>query len=84
MDSDNLQARIQHGIAELRGLHARITACRAALEDWHEGAEPRYSLRLEIRWPQHQSLIAGPARASAEQAVEAGFDAAARSLSRHA
>jgi hypothetical protein len=82
--SDSLPAGIEHRIAELRTAHPRISACRATLEDWHEGAEPRYSLRLDIRWPQHQSLIAGPARASAAQAVEAAFDAATRSLTSHA
>ena len=80
MKSDGLQAGIEHRIAELRAAYPRISACHATLEDWHEGAEPRYSLGLDIRWPQHQSLIAGPACASAGQAVAAGFDKAARTL----
>ena len=84
MKSASPEAGIEHRIAELRAAYPRISFCRATLEDWHEGAEPRHSLRLDIRWPQHQSLIAGPARASAEQAVEAAFAAAVRSLSRHA
>ena len=80
MRGDSLQAGIEHRIAELRAAYPRIGACRAMLEDWQEGAEPRYSLRLDIRWPQHQSLISGPARDSAERAVEAGFDKAARTM----
>jgi len=80
MESDSLQAHIQHAIADLRAAYPRIAACRAALEDWREGAEARHSLRLDIRWPQHQSIISGPVRASAEQAVQAAFDKAARSL----
>ena len=84
MKNDGLQAGIEHRIAELRAAYPRISFCRAMLEDWHEGAEPRHCLRLDIRWPQHQSLIAGPACGSAEQAVEAAFDVAARSLTSHA
>ena len=84
MKNDGLQAGIEHRIAELRAVYPRISECRATPEDWREGAAQRYSLRLEIRWPQHQSLIAGPACGSAEQAVEAAFDVAARSLTSHA
>lgn len=80
MDSDSLQAPIRHDIAELRGNHPRITACHATLEDWYEGMQARHSLRLDIRWPQHQSLISGPARDSAEEAVHAAFDLATGSL----
>jgi hypothetical protein len=84
MKHDSLQAGIEHRIAELRAAYPRISACQASLEDWHEGAEPRWSLRIEVRWPQHQCLISGPARPSAEQAVQAAFDAAVRSLTSHA
>jgi hypothetical protein len=80
MEAESLRARIEHSIAELRARHPRIAACRAALEDWREGDEHRYALRLDIRWPQHQSLVAGPARRSAEQAVQAGFDKALKEL----
>ena len=84
MKNDGLQAGIEHRIAGLRAAHPRVAACHATLDAWREGAAPRYSLRLEIRWPQHQSLVSGPARESAEQAVEAAFDMAARSLTSHA
>jgi len=77
MKSDTLQAGIEHRIAELRAAHPRIAACHATLDEWHEDTGPRYALRLDIRWPQHQSLISGPAHASAEQAVQAAFDLAA-------
>jgi hypothetical protein len=84
MKNDSLRAGIEHRIAELRAAHPRISDCHATLESWQEAAAPRYSLRIEIRWPQHQSLISGPACAGAEQAVEAAFDVAARSLTSHA
>jgi hypothetical protein len=84
MESHRLQARIEHGIAELRAAYPRITQCRAALDCWREGAAERHSLRLDIRWPQHQSLVSGPGRDSAEAAVQAAFDTAARSLTAHA
>jgi hypothetical protein len=84
MKSDSLQAGIEHRIADLRAAYPRISACHAMLEDWQEGPEPRWSLRIDVRWPQHQCLISGPARPSAEQAVQAAFDAAVRSLTSHA
>lgn len=81
MESDSLQARIQHESAELMALHPQISVCRATLDKWKEATEERYSLRLDIRWPQHQSLISGPARSSAYEALRAAFDAAAQQLS---
>ena len=80
MKPDSLQARIEHRIAELRAAHPEIGVCHATLDEWHEDAGPRYALRLDLRRPQHQSLISGPARDSAERAVEAGFAKAARTL----
>jgi hypothetical protein len=80
MESDSLQARIQHSIAELRGAYPRITVCHATLEHWHEGSKARWALQLDIRWMQHQSLISGPARRSDREAVRAAFDLATHSL----
>jgi hypothetical protein len=80
MKSDSLQAGIEHRIAELRAAHPRLSVCHATLEDWPEDSAPRFALRLDIRWPQHQSLVSGPARDSADEAVRAAFDLAARSL----
>ena len=80
MRSEALQADIEHGIAELRAAHPRIGVCHATLDEWHEDAGPRHALRLDIRWPQHQSLVSGPARPSAWAAVQAGFELAARTL----
>lgn len=80
MESDSLQARIQHEIAELRGAHPRITECHFALQSSREDAQPRYSLWLDLRWAQHQSIVSGPACGSAEQAVEAGFGKARQIL----
>lgn len=80
MKSDTLQAGIEHRIAELRAAHPQITVCHATFDEWHESAGPCYALRLDIRWPQHQSLVSGPARASAPAAVQAAIEAAAREL----
>jgi hypothetical protein len=80
MDSDSLQARIQHDIAELRGTHPRITACHFALRNWREDDRARHSLWLEIRGPQHQSIVSGPACDSAHEAVQAGFEKARHTL----
>ena len=80
MKSDTLRGGIEHRIAELRAAHPELGVCHAALDEWHEDAGPRYALRLDLRRPQHQSLVSGPVCAAAEQAVQAGFELAARIL----
>jgi hypothetical protein len=80
MESETLQARIEHEIAELRARFPRVTACHPTLEQW----EGKHALRLDIRWPQHQSLVSGPPSATPEAAVRAAFDQAAHALTRHA
>jgi hypothetical protein len=80
--SDSLRAELEHRIAELRAAHARLGVCHATLDEWHEDSGPRYALRLDLRRPQHQSLVSGPARAAPEEALRAGFEAAARVLER--
>ena len=78
--AEDPQACIEHAIAEFRGTYPFVSACRAALDDWRDGPQRGYAVRLDIRWPQHQTLRSGPARASAEQAIADGFEAAARYL----
>jgi hypothetical protein len=73
MQADSLPARIEHGIAELRAAHRGVTACHAVLQRLRDGAHARYSLWLDIRWPQHRSIVSGPACDSAEAALQAGF-----------
>ena len=75
MKSD-AHARIEHEVAELRGAYPRITTCHSALRSWLENGEPRRSLWLDFRWPEHQSIVSGRACASLEEAVQAGFDKA--------
>jgi hypothetical protein len=77
---DSLQARIEHEIADLRAAYPAIRAMHAVLEDWQEDAEHRYALRLDIRLPQHQSLLSGGAQASAYAAVHAAFNAASERM----
>jgi len=73
---NDVQAHIEHQLAELRGAYPRISSCHSALRNWFEDGKARYSLWLDLRWPDHQSIVSGPARDSAEQAVQAGFDKA--------
>jgi len=80
MEADTLHARIEHRIAELRAAFPPIEACRASLEHWREDGEPRHALQLELRRPQQQTLLSGPARASTEAAVQAAFELAERKL----
>jgi hypothetical protein len=82
MDFDTLQARIEHEIAELRGAFPRIGSCESVLVQWSENGQARYSLGLDIRWAQHQSLVSGPAEASPEAAVDAAFQRAREALQR--
>ena len=73
MNLDSIHERIEHEVAELRGAFPRLESCHSALVQWKDGEQPRYSLGLDIRGPQHQALVSGPAQASAEAAVEAAF-----------
>lgn len=77
---DSLQARVQHEIADLRAAYPRISACHAAFEDWDQGGERRYAVRLDIRLPQHQSLLTGAPEASPYAALRTAFEAASRHL----
>jgi hypothetical protein len=80
MDRDAVQARIEQAAARLRERFPRITDCHTVLMQWREGDAPRWSLHLDIHWPQHQTLLNGPARDSAEAAIEAGFDKATEQM----
>lgn len=73
MTSDHIQARIEHEIADLRSLHPRISDCHSALVQWTVEGRSRYSLQLDIRGPQHQTLVTGESRDSAEAAISAAF-----------
>ena len=80
MDAQSVQARIEHETAQLRSLHPRITACHTALVQWRDGDATRYSLHLDMRWPQHQTLVSGEARDTPEAAIEAALQAAKEQL----
>ena len=80
MDAQSVQARIEHETALLRSLHPRITACHTALVQWNDGGATRYSLHLDLRWPQHQTLLSGEARDTPEAAIEAALRAAKERL----
>lgn len=82
MDFNSIQGRIEHEIAELRGAYSRVESCHSALVQWKDDEQARYSLGLDIRWPQHQVLVSGPAQASADAAVEAAFRLARERLER--
>ena len=73
MDPQSVQARMEHETAQLRAQFPRITACHTALVQWRHGDALRWSLHLDIRWPQHQTLLSGEAHDSAEAAIDAAF-----------
>jgi hypothetical protein len=73
MDDDSLHARIEHEIAELRSRFPHIIDCHSAMVKWDDGGDKRYALRLDIRWPQHQTLVSGEAKDSVAAAIAAAF-----------
>lgn len=78
MDAGSLRALIEHEIAELRAAYPRISKCRAKTETLNGSI----SVGLDIRLPEHQSLVSGPLRDDPYVAVRAAFEAARRSLDR--
>lgn len=80
MDTASVQARIEHESAELRALYPHVRHCHAALLGWREPAGTRYALRLDIRWPDHQTLLSGEAQDEPGAAITAGFRAAIERL----
>jgi hypothetical protein len=80
MDVQSTQERIEQETVQLRAAFPAIQHCHSALVQWKEDDAARYSLHLDIRWPQHQTLISGQARDSAEAAISAAFGAAQQRL----
>jgi hypothetical protein len=80
MDPQSTQERIEQETVQLRAAFPRVEHCHSALVQWKDGDDARYSLYLDIRWPQHQTLVSGPARDSAEAAIGAAFNVARERL----
>ena len=47
--------------------------CNSALVQWNEAGKKRYSLKLDLRWPQHQTLLNGEAMDEVGAAISAAF-----------
>jgi len=73
MDADAIRARIDQQAAELRTAYPDMTRCDTALAQRKEGGKARYSLYLDLRWPQTQVLVTGPAHSDAGAAIDAAF-----------
>ncbi len=80
MDRESLQAQIHHEVAEFQARFPQITACRSTLDEWLEEGRSRYAVRLDIRWPEHQTLVSGEAKDSPLGAVRAALETARRQL----
>jgi len=80
MNRDSLEALIAHESAALREAFPQVSSCRAQLETLNEGEARRYSVQLDIRWPEHQSLISGKSKHDTHAAVHAAFEEARRQL----
>jgi len=80
MGVQSTQERIEQETVQLRAAFPAIQHCHTALVQWKEDDAARYSLHLDIRWPQHQTLVSGQARDSAEAAIGAAFQAARERL----
>ena len=73
MDADSIRARIEHEVAELRARYPEMTRCDTALSRRTEAGATRYSLYLDMHWPQSQILLPGPAMPDAGAAIDAAF-----------
>jgi ribosome-associated translation inhibitor RaiA len=73
MNTDAIRAHIDRKSAELRGLYPAITHCDSALSQRRENGKLRYSLYLDLRWPQAQVLVSGPPHDDAGAAIDAAF-----------
>jgi hypothetical protein len=80
MNRDSLDALIAHESAALREAFPQISGCRARIETLSEGEARRYSVLLDIRLPEHQSLISGKSKHDTHAAVHAAFEEARRQL----
>lgn len=80
MNRDSLDALIAHESAALREAFPQVSWCRAQLETLSEGEARRYSVLLDIRLPEHQSLISGKSKHDTHAAVYAAFEEARRQL----
>jgi ribosome-associated translation inhibitor RaiA len=76
MDTESLHAHIEHQSAELRSQYPHIKDCHSAMVQWDEGGVKRYSLHLDIRWPEHQTIVSGETKDSAAAAIAAAFQLA--------
>ena len=76
MDADAIRAHIERKSAELRQQHPDMTHCDSALSQRREDGKPRYSLYLELRWPNTQVLVTGPVHGDAGTAIDAAFQEA--------
>lgn len=73
MDADVIRAHIERKSAELRALYPDITRCDTAFSQRREDGRLHYSLYLDLRWPQTQVLVTGPAHGDAGAAIDAAF-----------
>ncbi|TAK86808.1 MAG: hypothetical protein EPO20_06160 [Betaproteobacteria bacterium] len=80
MDRETLEGRIQLELAQLQARFPQVSACRSTLDEWQEDGNSRYALRLDIRWPQHQTLVSGDAKDNPLGALRAALEAAERQL----
>lgn len=76
MDRDSVQARLEHECAELHASFPQLSECRTALSQWLESGALHYALRLDLRWPQHQTLLSGAPAPDPGTAIAAAFEAA--------
>lgn len=76
MDDDAVRAHIERRSSELRALHPDLTRCDTAFSRRREGDNLSYSLYLDLRWPQRQLLVTGPAHSDAGVAIDAAFQEA--------
>jgi hypothetical protein len=78
--SEALEARIRDAVAGLADLCPQLSACHVVAEKAAPGGCEAFCVRLDLRLPEHQSLLNGEPCASLDLAIRGAFDAARKRL----
>jgi ribosomal subunit interface protein len=80
--SDALEARIREKADKLETFYPRITSCRVVVEerDRHQHQGKQFSIRLDVRVPEHEIVVNRDHNEDVFVAVRDAFDAAKRQL----
>jgi hypothetical protein len=76
MDASWIRTRIEQATAALRASYPDMTDVHTVFSHRLEAGRPRYSLYLDLHWPQRQLLVPGPSREEPGAAIDAAIQEA--------